>query len=305
MNPDSNLAQKIENGDFIVTAEYLPRAGTHEPADRDIVDALSGGLCAVNVSDNPYGLAMSSLAASIALSRAGIEPVFQVVTRDRNRIAIQSDLLGAAYLGLKNVSCLSGYHQTLTDCIESSNVYDIDSIQLIAVVKKMREEGTLLGGMRFDGDFSMLAGAVANPYMAPLELNIIRLTKKVEAGAGFIQTQAVFDTGVFKQWFEMVRDEGVSEKTAVLAGVLPLKGAAEAERLRDTYSDFRISDEVIKRLKDSGDADAQKKEGVAVCSEIIQKLKEMDGLRGVHILSGGNETVVPELLDVSGLSERK
>ncbi|MFC1528753.1 methylenetetrahydrofolate reductase [Candidatus Latescibacterota bacterium] len=302
MNPDGNLVKKIKSGDFIVTAEYLPRVSTQQPAGKDIVDALSNGLCAVNVSDNPYCPTMSSIAASVALSRAGIEPVLQIITRDRNRIALQSDLLGAAYLGIKNVLCLSGYHQTLTGSIESANVYDIDSIQLVAVIKKMHEEGTLLDGSKFDGEFSMLAGATANPYLTPLELNLLSLAKKVDAGAGFIQTKAVFDTVMFNQWLETARNEGITEKTSILAGVLPLKSATEAEMLRDTFSDFRIPDEVIERLKAAGNADAQKKEGVVVCSEIILKLKEIDGLRGIHILSGGNETVVPELLAVSGLS---
>ena len=301
MKLDSALANEIESENFIITAEYQPRASTNDPAVKEIVDAFSNGPCAVNVSDNPYGPVMSSLAASIALSRSGIEPVYQIVTRDRNRIALQSDLLGAAYLGIRNVMCLSGYHQTLTACPESANVYDIDSIQLIAFVTKMREEGKLPGGLEFEGTFPMLAGAAANPYVAPLELNIIRLAKKVEAGARFIQTQAVFDTGTFGEWIEAAGSEGITKKTAILAGVLPLESAAEAERLRDTYTDFHIPDEVIERLKNAGDQDAQKKEGIIICSEIIKIIKGMNNVRGIHILSGGNESVVPELFVASGL----
>jgi len=148
MKVDSKLAKRIESGGFIVTAEYLPTVGTDNVAIDPVVGALAKGPLAVNVADNHYGVAMSSLAASVGMVKAGIEPVYQVVTRDRNRIALQSDLLGAAYLGLKNLLCLSGYHQTLTGCPESANVYDIDSIQLVALVKKMGEDGELLNGTK-------------------------------------------------------------------------------------------------------------------------------------------------------------
>jgi methylenetetrahydrofolate reductase (NADPH) len=250
----------------------------------------------VNVADNHYGVAMSSLAASVILSRAGIEPVYQVVTRDRNRIALQSDLLGAASLGIKNVLCLSGYHQALAGCPESANVFDIDSIQFIAAVKKMSGEGLLLDGTKIEGAFSMLAGAAANPFLKPLELNIMRLKKKVKAGAAFIQTQAVFDIEEFKRWLEIARSEGITEKVAILAGVLPLTGAAEAKKLNETFTDFSIPVEMIARLESAGNEEAQLKEGMAICAGLIRQLKGLPGLRGIHIFSGGNETVVPGLI---------
>ena len=296
MKPDSRLASKIESGDFVVTAEYLPRAGTDASVIEACASALSKGPVAVNVADNHYGVAMSSLAASVALSRAGIEPVCQIVTRDRNRIALQSDLLGAAFLGIKNVVCLSGYHQTLIGCPESANVFDIDSIQFIAAVSKMNEEGLLLGGTKIEGPFSMLIGAVANPYVKPLELNIIRLKKKADAGANFIQTQAIFDVAIFQQWLEAARQVGITEKVAILAGILPLQSADEARRLGDTYTDFNIPEDIINRIKAAGNQEAQKKTGLVISNEIIKKIRAMPGLRGVHILSGGNEAVVPELI---------
>ncbi len=296
MKPDSRLARQIEDKEFIVTAEYLPRSSTDIAAIESCAAALRDGLTAVNVADNHYGIALSSLAASVALSRSGIEPIYQLVTRDRNRIALQSDLMGAALLGIKNVLCLSGYHQALTGCPESANVYDIDSIQLIASVKKMNDAGLLLDGSKIEGGFCMLIGAVANPYLKPLELNIMRLKKKVAAGARFIQTQAIFDIDAFREWLETAGREGITAKTAVLAGVLPLTGAAEARKLRETYTDFNIPDAVLARLEKAGDAEGQKKEGLAICVEIIKKVKGLAGLRGVHILSGGNEAVVPQLL---------
>lgn len=296
MKPDSALANKIGGKEFIVTAEFLPRTGAGIQIVQECAGKFKTGPVAVNVADNHYGVAMSSLAASVILGRAGIEPVYQVVTRDRNRIALQSDLLGAASLGIKNVLCLSGYHQALAGCPESANVFDIDSIHLIAAVKKMSGEGLLLDGTRIEGAFSMLAGAAANPFLKPLELNIIRLKKKVKAGADFIQTQAVFDVEEFKLWLEAARGEGICDKTAILAGVLPLTGAAEAKRLKGTFTDFNIPAEVIARLESAGDEEAQLREGTAICAGIIGQLRGLPGLRGVHIFSGGNESAVPALM---------
>ncbi len=293
MKPDSKLAAKISGNDFIFTAEYLPVAGTGLTIDPKIFG--SAALTAVNTADNHYGVSMSSLAASAALRQAGIEPVFQIVTRDRNRIALQSDLLGAAYLGIRNVLCLSGFHQTLIGCGESANVFDIDSIQLIDIVRKMNG-GHLSDGTKIQGDFAMLIGAAANPDLKPLELNIIRLGKKIAAGADFIQTQAVFDVDNFKAWLKAVGDAGLAGKTAILAGVLPLRSAAQAVELISTHTDFIIPETIINRLTAAGNAGAQEKEGVSIAAETINELKGLPGLKGVHILSGGNESRVGELL---------
>jgi len=292
MKPDSKLAVGIGGKEFIFTAEYLPVAGTEVTIDPEI---FGSGVTAINVADNHYGVSMSSLAASLALSKTGIEPIFQIITRDRNRIALQSDLLGAAYLGIKNVLCLSGFHQTLVGCNESANVFDVDSIQLIDIVKKMNN-GQLLDNKKIQGNFNMLIGAVANPNLKPLELNILRLSKKVASGADFIQTQSVFDVDEFKVWLEAVCNEGIADKTTILAGVMPLKSAAQAEELADTHTDFIIPETIINRIAGAGDIEAQGKEGVKIAVEIIKKLKGLKGLRGVHILSGGNESIVSELL---------
>lgn len=292
MKPESKLAVKISGKEFIVTAEYLPVAGTELAIDPKL---FGSGATAVNVADNHYGVSISSLAASVALNQAGIEPVLQIITRDRNRIALQSDLLGAASLGIKNVLCLSGFHQTLIGCSESANVFDIDSIQLIDMVRKMND-GELLDGLKIQGKFCMLIGAAANPDLKPIELNIIRLSKKIAAGANFIQTQPVFDVDAFKIWLEAVNTAGLTDKTAILAGVMPLKSAAQAKELIELHTDFVIPETIINQLTNAGDLGAQRKEGVKIAAEIISKLKGLPGLKGVHIASGSNESAINELL---------
>ena len=165
----------------------------------------------------------------------------------------------------------------------------------------MRDQGILLDGSKIEGVFSMLIGAVANPSMNPLELNIIRLAKKVEASAEFIQTQAVFDVEGFKQWIKAAQKEGISEKTAIIAGVLPFRSAVESENMRDKYMDMSIPDQVIERMNSAGDEEAQRKEGISICVEVIKEIKGLDGVKGIHILSGGRESSVPEIIAASGL----
>ena len=297
MSADSQLAKKIATGEFILTAEHSPGATASLAASEAALKGMGGKLTAVNLGDNQHGVALSSLAASAAALKAGVEPILQMVTRDRNRIALQSDLLGAAGLGIKNVLCLSGYHQTLIGCPEASNVFDIDSTQFLAATHRMCEEGALLDGTKIEGGFSMLAGAVANPFLQPLELNLLRLQNKIEAGARFIQTQAVFDLEAFSQWLTAVRQAGLTERAAILASVYPLKNLAEAQQLSGTHPDFVVPEAVLARLS-AGNGDG--KAGRALCVETMQQLKKMKGLRGIHILSGGKEAWVPELLAAAG-----
>jgi methylenetetrahydrofolate reductase (NADPH) len=301
VKPNSKLAGAIQSNGFVVTAEVLPPPAAEGAAIKAAVDVIGDSLAAVSVADNHSGVGMSSLAASSVLVGLGREPIYQVVTRDRNRIAIQSDLLGAAALGIKNVVCTSGHHQTLTGCSDSANVYDLDAIQVVWTIKQMRDKGMLLDGTAIAGNFSMLIGTVVNPYLRPLELNMIQLAKKIEAGADFIQTQPVFDVEEFTAWLDATRKEGLVEKTAILAGVLPLSSAEEAERLREAHTELRIPDAMVARLKAASDADAQGKEGLKLSAEIIGKLKAMKGVRGVHILSGGRERLVSKLRAAAGL----
>jgi methylenetetrahydrofolate reductase (NADPH) len=301
MRPNSKLAGAIQAGGFVVTAEYLPPAAADGSVIKAGAELLGNSLAAVSVADNHSGIGMSSLAASSVFLQLGREPICQVVTRDRNRIAIQSDLLGASALGIRNVLCTSGHHQTLTGCSDSANVYDLDAIQLVWAVRQMCDQGTLLDGTAIAGQFSMLIGTVVNPYLRPLELNLIQLAKKIEAGADFVQTQPVFDVDEFAAWLIAARKEGLGDKTAILAGVLPLSSAEEAQKLREAHTELRISDATVARLKAAGNADAQEKEGVKLCAEIIGKLKGLKGVRGVHILSGGRERLVSKLRAAASL----
>ncbi|UCH13297.1 MAG: methylenetetrahydrofolate reductase [Bacteroidales bacterium] len=298
MKEENILQEKIKAGDFIITAEYLPEASTNI----SIPDSLKKcGVSVINVADNPYGPVTSALAVSALLCREGMEPVFQIVTRDRNRIALQSDILGAASLGIKNILCLSGYHQSLSVLPESASVYDIDSIQLIDIITRMNNKGTLVNGSAIKGDFSMLVGAVANPFLRPLDLNILRTIKKVEAGAKFIQTQAVYDTTIFQEWLNALNKEGITEKAAILAGILPLTSYAEAVELSEKHTDFYIPESQMKKIQDAGDEDAQKKEGLKLSVDTINKIKGMKGLKGLHIISGGKEDIISVLISEAGL----
>ena len=301
MKTDSKLAGALQSNGFIVTAEVLPPPAAEGSAIKTLADTVGNSLAAVSVADNHRGIGMSSLAASSVFLQLGYEPIYQIVTRDRNRIAIQSDLLGAAALGIRNILCTSGHHQSLTGCADSANVYDLDAIQVVWAARQMREKGRLLDGTPIAGKFSVLIGTVVNPYLRPLELNLIQLAKKIEAGADFVQTQPVFDLEEFRVWLEAVRQEGLADKTAILAGVLPLTSAEEAEKLCESHTELRIPGALVAKLKAAGDAQAQETEGVRLCAEIVGKLKGTPGIRGIHILSGGREKLVSKLRAAAGL----
>ena len=301
MTPTSGLAKKLGSKEFVVTAEWQPPAGTVTSVIETVAEALGNGLTAVGVPDNHCGVGMSATAACSALLNAGVEPIYHLATRDRNRIALQSDLLGACALGVRNLLCTSGRHQTLIDGSGSANVYDLDSVQLVWVSRQMREKGALLDGMPIAGEFPMLVGAVANPYLRPLELNMIQLAKKIEAGADFIQTHPVFDLDEFAAWLTTAQREGLTDEVAIIASVLPLTSHQEAAQLREAHTDTYIPDEIVEKLKAGGDSAAQGRVGVKMCAETAAALKGMDGVRGIHILSGGKERLIAELCATAAL----
>ena len=302
MKSGSNLEKVLEGGHFAVTAEVGPPKGTSASVIQKKGDILKSYCDALNVTDNQTAIVrMSSLSGCVILIRMGIDPVMQMVVRDRNRIAIQSDILGAVALGIRNLLCLSGDHQKFGNHPTAKNVYDIDSIQLVKTVKTMRDEKKFLCGENISGEVPLFIGAVENPFADPFEYRVIRLAKKVQAGADFIQTQAVYDLGTFARWMEMVRDQGLDKKVHILAGVIPIKSVGMARYMRDNVSGVSVPNEIVTRLEDAKDV---KEEGVKITLEIIEQIKEIDGIHGIHIMAVAWEDIVPVIAERAGLLPR-
>ena len=292
MEPVTKLAQALRSGRLALTAEYVPPAGADGEVIRKQAASLSPALDAVVVADNHGEIGASALACSSILAAEGKDPVLTISTRDRNRIALQSDVLGAAMLGVVNVVCLSGEHQSLGVSPEAAGAFDIDSIQLIQALRMMRDEGVLLGGQPLQSRPPLFVGAAAYPYLRPLELALIGLRKKVEAGAQFLLTQPVFDVDGFAEWMSAVRKTGLHQRTHIVAGVQPLASAEQAERLW-------APDDVTARLRESSDPS---REGMKICADIAAQVKAIEGVRGIHFLSGGSDGAVASVIQQAGLS---
>ena len=304
MKTKSNIERLLEAGKFVVTSECGPPRGADAEVIREKGALLKGVVDAVNVTDNQTSIVrMSSLSACLILKEIGIDPIWQVVCRDRNRIAIQSDILGAAALGINNVLCLSGDHQSFGEDKKAKNVYDIDSTQLAAAIKMMRDDGKLLGGAEIKGRPNLFIGAAENPFGDPFEIRAMRLGKKVRAGCEFIQTQGIYNLEKFTKWMEMVRDLGLHEKCAILAGVIPLKSVGMARYMKNSVPGMDIPDELIERLK-GVPKEKQGEEGIKICVEQIQRVKEIPGIRGVHVMAIEWEEKVAEIVKAAGLSPR-
>jgi len=244
---------------------------------------------------------MSSIACGVILTQLNLEPVIQMVCRDRNRLAIQSDILGASALGIKNVLCLSGDHQKFGNHPQAKNVYDIDAVHLIQVLKRMRDEKKLLEGDELTIEPKLYIGAVENPYADPYEFRAIRLAKKIRAGCDFIQTQGVFDVKKFEDWMRTITEQGLDRKVHVLAGIIPIKSAGMVRYMRDYVSGVSVPDEIVTRMENAKDP---RREGISICLEIIEQLKEIPGLHGIHIMAVAWESVVPIIVDEAGLAPR-
>jgi methylenetetrahydrofolate reductase (NADPH) len=259
---------------------------------------------AVNVTDNQTAIVrMSSIASCVHLNRMGIEPVMQMVTRDRNRISLQSDILGAYSLGIKNILCLTGDHQSFGSEPDAMGVFDIDSMNLIRTVRAMRDNGKDMGGFSLKTSPNMFIGAAANPFADPLEFRVVRLEKKIDAGADFIQTQCVYNIPRFKKWMELARDQGLTEKTFILAGITPLKSAGMAKYMSKKVAGMDIPDEIIRRMEGVPKERAAE-EGIRICLETISELKEIDGIRGIHLMAIEWEEKIPEIVEKAGLLPR-
>ena len=301
----SNLQTTLEAGNFAVTAEAGPPRGARPEVIRKKAKILKGSVDACNVTDNQTSVVrMCSMAACKILTEEGIDSVMQMVCRDRNRIAAQSDILGAASLGINNLLCLSGDHQVFGDHPKSKNVFDLDSIQLLKVAREMRDNSKFEGGQEVDGSPNIFIGAAANPFADPFKIQVPRLAKKVAAGAQFIQTQCIFNIEKFIEFMNGVRDRGLHEQTYLLAGITPIKSLGMAKYMATKVAGMDVPDAVIERIK-GVDKKKQKQEGIKIAVETIQQLKEVEGVHGVHIMAIEWEEAVPEIVKEAKLLPRK
>ena len=304
MKTKSNIEKILESGGFVVTSECGPPRGADPEVIRKKGELLKGVVDAINVTDNQTSVVrMSSLASCIILKGMGFDPILQMVCRDRNRIAIQSDILGAAALGINNILCLSGDHQKFGDHPKAKNVFDIDSVQLIHTVKTLREDGKFIGGEDVKGKPMLFIGAAENPFADPFEIRAARLGKKVKAGCQFIQTQCIYNVERFERWMGMVRDRGLHEKCAILAGVTPFKSVGMARYMKNQVPGMDVPDGMIERMK-SVAKEKQAEEGMKICVETIQRLREVPGVRGIHIMAIEWEEKVSEIARAAGLLPR-
>jgi len=297
----SSLSDRLTSGGFAVTAEISPPRGAGTAAITETAGLLRDWVDAVNVTDNQgSNVRLASWAGSLAAISAGLEPIMQMTCRDRNRIALQSDLLGASALGIPNILVMTGDHPRFGDHASAKPVFDLDSVQLLWTARTMRDEGKLLSGRKLSPPPSWFLGAVENPSAPPADFRAARLGKKVAAGAQFVQTQFVFDVPAFAQWMTQVRDLGLDEQCAILAGVGAVRSVKALDYMRDHVPGVEVPDDVFRRLR-AVPPDQHAAEGIRLAAEIIQRLAEIPGVAGVHLLVAGNEQAVPDILDGAGI----
>lgn len=300
----SRLERVLRSGRFAVTAELNP-PDSADPEDvykaALVLSEVCDGINAVDASGAHCH--MSSVAICALLTRAGYEPVYQVACRDRNRIAIQGDLLGAAAMGVRNVLCITGDDVSIGDQPEAKRVFDFDSIQLLRTAKIMRDESIFLSGRQLTTPPRLFLGAAANPFVPPYDWRPLRLAKKVAAGADFIQTQYCFDVPRFAKYMERVRDMGLHEQVYILVGVGPLRSERAAEFMRTKVPGIVIPDATIERLRKTPKKQKQD-EGKRICAEIIQQVREIEGVAGVHVMAYRQEELVAQIVEESGLLPR-
>jgi methylenetetrahydrofolate reductase (NADPH) len=304
MKSKSNLEKVLESGQFAVTGEIGPPASADPEVIRKKAKLLKGNVDAFNVTDGQTAVVrMSSLAACLIGREEGLEPTMQMTCRDRNRIAIQMDILGAAALGINNMLCLTGDHQCFGDHPTAKGVYDLDSIQLIKIVKDMRDEKKLECGGEVSVEPRLYIGAAENPFADPFEIRDLRLAKKVNAGVDFIQTQIVYNVDKFAEWMKRVRDRGLHQKVKILPGVCPIKSIGAGRYMQTKVPGMDVPEDIIQRLK-GVPKDQVAKEGIKQCIDIINQLKEIEGVAGVHIMAIEWEEAVQEICESAGLLPR-
>ncbi len=300
----SNLEKVLRAGHFAFTGELGPPRGTTVKEVTEKASHLKGMVDAVNITDNQTAVVrMASWAASFILVQEGLEPNFQMVCRDRNRLAMQADILGAYALGIRNMLCLSGDHQQFGDHPQAKGVFDIDSMQLIGMVKRMRDEGQFLGGAEIEDPPKIFIGAAANPFAEPYEWRMHRLAKKIEAGVDFIQTQCIYNMERFRTWVKQANDMGLSEKAYILAGVTPMKSVGMAKYMQSKVPGMDVPEDLIKRLQGAGKGKVAE-EGIKIACEQIEEFKEMQGVAGVHLMAIEWEHKVPQIAEQAGVLPR-
>jgi methylenetetrahydrofolate reductase (NADPH) len=298
----SKLRAVLENGRFAVTAEIGPPRSADAGPVRRKAAALRDWVTAVNITDNQGACTrLSSWAGSLAAMSVGVEPIMQLTCRDRNRIALQSEVLSASAMGIRNVLVMTGDHPRLGDQPGAKPVFDLDSVQLLWVIRMMRDEQRLLSGRATKPAPSVFLGAVENPFAPPVEFRAARLGKKVAAGAQFAQTQYVFDVAGFARWMSRVRDLGLHERCHILAGVGPILSLRALGHLERAVPGVLVPSEVSRRLR-SVAADKTADEGVAICAETIAALRQIPGVAGVHVMAVGGEDRIPGILAMAGLA---
>ena len=304
INTPSKLEKILSEGHYAVTSECGPPRGSDPKPIIEKAELIKDHVDAINITDNQTSMTrLCSLAACIRLKLMGLEPVLQMVTRDRNRIALQSDILGAASFDINNILCLSGDHQSFGDSPKGQNVHDLDSIQLIQTVRHMRDEAKFLGGDDLDRPLAMFVGAAANPFADPFEIRVPRLAKKVAAGVEFIQTQCIYNLEKFEEWMKGVRERGLHKKVHILAGLTPMKSVGMAKYMQKRVPGMDVPDEVIKRLQ-GAEKGKVAQEGIKMCVESIERLKECEGVAGFHVMAIEWEEKVPEIVEAAGLYPR-
>jgi methylenetetrahydrofolate reductase (NADPH) len=291
----SNLEKVLRAGHFAFTGELGPPRGSNAGEVREKAKHLVGMVDAVNITDNQTAMVrMASWAAGLIAIEEGLEPNYQMVCRDRNRLAMQSDILGVSALGIKNMLCLSGDHQKFGDHPQAKGVFDIDSMQLINMVKTMRDDGKFLGGDEINEPPKMFIGAACNPFAEPYEWRPHRLAKKVAAGVDFIQTQCIYNMDRFREFMKRAVDMGLTQKCYLLAGVTPMKSVGMARYMASKVPGMDVPDAIIKRLKGAPKG-KKAAEGIKIACEQIEEFKEMEGVAGVHLMAIEWEHKVPEI----------
>jgi len=294
----------LEAGHFAVTGELGPPTSADPEVVRRKAKILKGCVDAVNVTDGQTAVVrMSSWAACLIGKEEGLEPIVQMTCRDRNRIALQMDILGIAALGLNNILCLTGDHQKFGNHPMAKGVFDLDSIQLVKMVKDMRDEKKFQCGDEMEVEPHLFIGAAANPFADPFEFRVNRLAKKIAAGADFIQTQIIFNVDKFAEWMKMVCDKGLHEKVKILAGVAPIKSVGAARYMQTKVPGMDVPEELIERLK-GVPKEERSKEGIKLCIDIINRVRQIEGVAGIHLMAIEWEETVPEIVEAAGLLPR-